>query len=68
MLACGQRVLGKGQPKQITIGENNAKLPNPLLLPPRSGFVQPCAEPTPGSASGLPWSRGFACNGGPAWL
>src|SRR5688572_20831160 len=47
MLACGQRVLGKGQPKQINNGENNAKLSNPLLPPPRSGFVQQtgCSEP-----------------------
>jgi hypothetical protein len=57
MLACGQRVLGKGQPKQITLGENNAKLPNLLLLPPRSGFVQPCAGET-GIASRLQSARG----------
>ena len=53
MLACGQRVLGKGQPKQITIGENNAKLPNPLLLPPRSGFVQQFDAGNAGIARGL---------------
>jgi hypothetical protein len=52
MLACGQRVLGKGQTKRIINGQIHATPPlHPFPFPPpRSGFVQPSAPANGGIA------------------
>ena len=43
MLACGQQVSEKGQPKKTTNAPFNAKPTNHPFPPPRSGFVQQVA-------------------------